>query len=150
MQRRNFFRTLALGGATVAFSPIAKAADQLKPAAAKPDTNLKDAIAIPRTAHSMPGQYPGKVVKANHPACITDGKPSDAAANYPDIRIAATECQDENGSYINPEGKFYSEERIDKNHFFYVDVEGEYDACTGPCGTIPVPRPAPFRRCVIR
>lgn len=201
----------------MAFSPIAKATDQLKPAAAKPDTNLKDAIAIPRTAHSMPGQYPGKVVKANHPACITDGKPSDAAAyemlktamlhltgkdtlkeawlglvgpedviglkvnpiagkllstshavtqaivrqleeagisrsklviwdrrgadlkesgftaaNYPDIRIAATECQDENGSYINPEGKFYSEERIDKNHFFYVDVEGEYDAYTMP------------------
>lgn len=34
MQRRNFFRTLAFGGATVAFSPIAKATDQLKPAAA--------------------------------------------------------------------------------------------------------------------
>ena len=33
--------------------------------------------------------------------------------NYPDIRIIGTEYTDENGSYINAEGKFYGEERID-------------------------------------
>ncbi|MBS1322016.1 MAG: DUF362 domain-containing protein, partial [Parabacteroides sp.] len=52
--------------------------------------------------------------------------------NYPDIRIIGTEYTDENGSYINAEGKFYGEERIDKEHYYFVDLEGEYDAYTMP------------------
>ena len=217
MKRRNFFRSIAAGGITAALSPIVKAAAPTGVAKEKPETNIKEAIAIPRTPHSMPGKYPGKVVKANHPACIVDGKPSDIAAyemlksamlrltgqenlkeawlqlvgpddiiglkvnpiagkllstshavtraiirqleeagirrdhlliwdrreadlkesgftaeNYPDIPIMGTEYQDENGSYINAEGKFYGEERVDKKHYFYVDLEGEYDAYTLP------------------
>ena len=217
MQRRNFFRSLALGGAAAALSPIVKAAAPLAPAKEKPATNIKDILAIPRTKASMPGLYPGKVVKTIHPACIIDGKPSDTAAyemlessmlmltktdslkeawqqfvgpedviglkvnpiggkllttshavtkaiirqleeagisrdkiviwdrreenlqevgftpeNYPGIEIIGTECRDENGSYVNAEGKFYGEARIDKNHSFFVDVEGEYDAYTMP------------------
>ena len=50
----------------------------------------------------------------------------------PDIRIIGTEYTDENGSYINAEGKFYGEERIDKEHYYFVDLEGEYDAYTMP------------------
>lgn len=217
MQRRKFFRSLAVGGVTAALSPIVKAAAPLEPATEKPQTNIDEAIAIPRTAASMPGRYPGKVVKANHPGCIVDGQPSGeiayemlkeamlrlsgsdnlqeawlqlvgpedviglkvnpiagkllstshavtraiirqleeagiprdrlviwdrrevdlkesgfVAENYPGIRIVGTEFQDENGSYINAEGKFYGEERIDKNHYFHVDLEGEYDAYTMP------------------
>ena len=217
MQRRNFFRSIALGGVTAALSPIVKAAAPLIPAKEKPETNIKDALTIPRNDFSMPGKYPKKVIKANHPACIVDGKPSPAAAydmlescmlmltkqsnveqawlqlvgkddiiglkvnpiggkllstshavtqaiirqlekagiprkqiiiwdrreedlkeagftaeNYPGIEIIGTECRDENGSYVNAEGKFYGEERIDKNHYFYVDMEGEYDAYTMP------------------
>lgn len=217
MQRRKFFRSLALGGVTAALSPIVKAAAPLEPAKEKPQTNIDEALAVPRTSASMPGRYPGKVVKANHPGCIVDGQPSGeiayemlkeamlrlsgsdnlkeawrqlvgpedviglkvnpiagkllstshavtqaiirqleeagiprdrlviwdrreadlkesgfVAENYPGIRIVGTEFQDENGSYINAEGKFYGEERIDKNHYFYVDLEGEYDAYTMP------------------
>lgn len=53
MKRRNFFRSLALGGAGMVFSPIAKA---VPVADDKPETNLKDALAVPRTAQSMPGK----------------------------------------------------------------------------------------------
>lgn len=66
MKRRNFFRSLALGGAGMVFSPIAKA---VPVADDKPETNLKDALAVPRTAQSMPGKYPGKVVKVKNTDC---------------------------------------------------------------------------------
>lgn len=217
MKRRNFFRSLALGGASVAFSPIVKAAPAVHADKEKPATNIKDALAIPRNEHSMPGKYPGKVARTTHPGCIVDGQPSEGIAyemlrnsilnltgksnlkeawlqfvgpddviglkvnpiagkllstshaltqsiinqleeagiprkniiiwdrreadlkesgftpeNYPDIKIIGTEYPDENGSYINAEGKFYSEERIDKEQYFSVDIEGEYDAYTMP------------------
>lgn len=197
MKRRNFFRSLALGGAGMVFSPIAKA---VPVADDKPETNLKDALAVPRTAQSMPGKYPGKVVKVKNTDCIVDGRPSEekayemlktcmldltgasdlkaawlqfvgpedviglkvnpiagkllstshaltksivrqleesgisrrqiiiwdrrevdlreagfTAEQYPEIRIIGTEYQDENGSYVNAEGKFYGEERVDKS-----------------------------------
>ena len=218
MQRRKFFKSLAVGGAGAVLSPVIKAApaftnDEPK----KPDTNIADAMAIPRNQHSMPGKYPGKVVKADHPNCIVDGKPHEPAAyemlktcmlnltgetdlkkawlqfvgpqdiigikvnpiggkllstshavtksivrqleeagisrsklviwdrrqeqlddadfteaNYPGVSFMGTECYDENKSYISPEGRFYSEDWIDKEQFFYADVEGEYDAYTLP------------------
>ena len=77
MKRRIFFRSLALGGAGMVFSPIAKA---VPVADNKPKTNLKDALAVPRTAHSIPGKYPGKVVKVHHTDCIADGRPSEKIA----------------------------------------------------------------------
>lgn len=224
MQRRKFFRSLALGGLSAALAPVGKAvapvAETVLPTAADaniPDTNIGEALAIPRTACSMPGKYPGKVVRVNHPDCVVDGKPSEArvyemlkkticslagendpakawlqfvgpqdtiglkvnpiagkllstshalvrsvirqleeagiarehlliwdrreedlhnagftAENYPGIRILGTEYHDENGSYVNAEGKFYGEERVDKSPYFYVDLEGEYDAYTMP------------------
>ena len=54
------------------------------------------------------------------------------AENYPDIQFMSTERYDENKSYINSEGKFYSEEWIDKNQFYWADIEGEYDVYTMP------------------
>lgn len=217
MKRRNFFRSLALGGLSAAMAPVAKAVPSLTQTGEKPATNIKEAMAVPRKECSMPGRYPGKVAKASHPGCIIDGKPSAGVAyemlktcmlrlsgkenlkeawlqfvgpddviglkvnpiagkllstshaitqsivrqleeagisrknliiwdrrevdlkesgftadNYPGIRILGTEYQDENGSYINAEGKFYGEERIDKTHYFYADIEGEYDAYTLP------------------
>ncbi|MDH6304785.1 hypothetical protein M2459_001522 [Parabacteroides sp. PF5-5] len=219
MQRRKFFRSLAIGGAGAVLSPVIKAApaplvsqDRVKPA-----TNIADAMAIPRNANSMPGKYPGKVVKADSPDCIVDGKPSEKAAyemvkscmlnltgetdlkkawlqfvgpedvigikvnpiggkllstshaitqsivkqleeagisrskliiwdrreeglddadfteaNYPGIQFMSTECYDENKSYINSEGRFYSEDWIEKEQFFYAEVEEDYDAYTLP------------------
>lgn len=77
MQRRNFFRSIALGGVSAALSPIVKAAPLAHTAKEKPATNVKDALAIPRNQHSMPGRYPGKVARATHPGCIVDGQPSE-------------------------------------------------------------------------
>ena len=48
MKRRNFFRSLALGGASVAFSPIVKAVPVVQADKEKPATNIKDALAVPR------------------------------------------------------------------------------------------------------
>lgn len=217
MERRKFFKSLVLGGIGATVTPIMKAAPAFISNDTKPETNIKEALAIPRNSFSMPGKYPGKVVKVNHPNCIVDGKPSETAAydmlkacmlkisgetdlkaawlqfvdkkdiiglkvnpvagkllttshaltkatikqleeagipreniviwdrremqlhetgyteeNYPGITVTGTECQDASGGHYNSEGKLYSEDRIDKDHYFYADVEGEYDAYTMP------------------
>lgn len=219
MKRRNFFRTLLASGVGAAAAPVAKASEHplFSPNKEKPETNIATARNIPRTSQSMPGRYPGKVVKADHANCIVDGKPSEAAAyemlkqsmlnltgetdlkaawlqfvgpddviglkvnpiggrllstshavthsiirqleeagiarskiviwdrrqesledadyteaNYPGVQLMSTECYDANKSYISPEGRFYSEDWIDKKQYFYADVEGEYDAYTLP------------------
>jgi hypothetical protein len=52
--------------------------------------------------------------------------------NYPGITIRGTECKDENGSFYDAEGKLYGERNIDKNWYYWADVEEEYDAETMP------------------
>ena len=54
------------------------------------------------------------------------------AENYPGIAIMGTEQQDESGSFVDKEGKLYGERNIDKEWFYWADVEGEYDAETMP------------------
>jgi hypothetical protein len=205
------------GGTSIVAAPIIKAAPSMIQADEKPYTNIETAKAIPRTALSMPGKYPGKVAQVTHPNCVVDGKPNEAAAyemvknamlrltnesdlkkawlqfvgpddviglkvnpiggrllstshavtksiinqleeagiskeqiiiwdrrqeslddadynteNYPGIQFMSTECYDENKSYINSDGRFYSEDWIEKEQFYYAEVEGEYDAYTLP------------------
>ena len=62
-KRRNFFRSIALGGVGAALTPVAKAASSLASEKMKPKTNVKQALAIPRNEYSMPGKYPGKVAR---------------------------------------------------------------------------------------
>jgi hypothetical protein len=52
--------------------------------------------------------------------------------NYPGIKIAGTELQDDKGSFYDTEGKLYGERNIDKNWYYWADVEGEYDSETIP------------------
>ena len=80
MQRRKFFKSLALGGIGVAASPILKATPLFAPEDEKPGTNIKDALAIPRNENSMPGKYPGKVIRANNPNSVVDGQPVEQVA----------------------------------------------------------------------
>jgi uncharacterized protein (DUF362 family) len=54
------------------------------------------------------------------------------AENYPGIRITGTEQQDENGSFVDKDGKLYGERNIDKEWYYWADVEGEYDEETMP------------------
>jgi hypothetical protein len=51
---------------------------------------------------------------------------------YPGIAITGTERKDADGAWYNKEGKLYSEEMIDKEWFYWADVEGEYDDYTLP------------------
>lgn len=52
--------------------------------------------------------------------------------NYPGIAIRGTECQDEKGSFYDADGKLYGERNIDKDWYYWADVEGEYDSETMP------------------
>jgi len=54
------------------------------------------------------------------------------AENYPGITIRGTECQDSGGSFTDENGKLYGERNIDKEWYYWADVEGEYDAETMP------------------
>lgn len=54
------------------------------------------------------------------------------AENFPGIRITGTECKDSEGSFYNKDGKLYSEERIDKDWYYWADTEEKYDAETLP------------------
>ena len=82
MKRRTFFKTVAAGGLSTVLTPVIKATppETLKIAQDKPATNIADAMAIPRNKMSMPGIFPGSVVRVNHPACVVDGQPSEEAA----------------------------------------------------------------------
>lgn len=51
---------------------------------------------------------------------------------YPGISIKGTELQDEKGSFTDENGKLYGERNIDKDWYYWADVEGEYDAETMP------------------
>lgn len=52
--------------------------------------------------------------------------------NYPGIKITGTEQQDEKGSFVDKDGKLYGERNIDRDWYYWADVEGEYDAETMP------------------
>ncbi|HVN58751.1 MAG TPA: DUF362 domain-containing protein [Bacteroidales bacterium] len=52
--------------------------------------------------------------------------------NYPGIRIAGTEVKDEKGSFYDGEGKLYGERNIDKDWYYFADVEENYDSETLP------------------
>lgn len=54
------------------------------------------------------------------------------ADNYPGIKIWGTELQDENGAFYDSEGKLFGERNIDKDWYYWADVDGEYDAETMP------------------
>lgn len=76
--RRRFLSTLAAGTAAAAVLPhlgfIAKAGDD------KTATNIDDALKIPRTAQSLPGRYPGRVIEAYDASSVRDGIPDGGRA----------------------------------------------------------------------
>ena len=81
LHRRDFFR---MGGAAAGLGLLAgrvPAASQAapQPPPAKPATNVADALKVPRTGTSLPGPFPGRVVEARNPACVS-GPNVDAAA----------------------------------------------------------------------
>lgn len=52
--------------------------------------------------------------------------------NYPEIKITGTEQKDAKGGFRTKEGLLYGEKMIDKDWFYWADIEGEYDEYTLP------------------
>lgn len=217
LSRRKFFRSAAIGGIGAAFLPGLAVNAAMPQTEEKPATNIADALKYPRTASSMPGLFPGKVVKVHNDEAIEENVinggiahemiaqamlsltgakdlstawrkfvgPEDIiglkinpigakllstslevvrsviqqltqagiprehiliwdrremqiiecgidASSFPGIAIKGTEYQDDKGSFFDEEGNFLSEQRIDKDWYYWADVEGEYDAYTLP------------------
>jgi len=51
---------------------------------------------------------------------------------FPGVKITGTEIKDAEGSFYDADGVLYGEKMIDKEWYYWADVEGEYDAYTLP------------------
>ena len=51
---------------------------------------------------------------------------------FPDIAIRGTECKDDQGSFHDENGRLYSEDRIDRDWYYWADCEESYDEETLP------------------
>ncbi len=217
--RRDFVRMITVGGIAAAASPLLNQnliSGQAVPSP-KPATNIGDALKVPRSGISLPGKFPGRVVRSTNEKSIANGSPQvevlDAMlrkslltltgaptlrhawhefvteqdvvglkvnpvagktlstspellhviirqlvdsgiakeriviwdrrefelheagftpGNFPGIRITGTEQKDAKGSFFDASGKLYGEKMIDRDWFYWADVEESYDAETLP------------------
>ncbi len=72
--RRNFFRLLAAGSMGAGLSPTMAAKPANITASEPTATNIADALKYPRNENSMPGRYPGRVVKIVDENSIVENK----------------------------------------------------------------------------
>ncbi len=90
LNRRHFFRLAGAGSLGLSLSSLKINASEAKPADEKPSTNIPDALKYPRGKWSMPGLFPGKVVKVDCDHCVTNDEPDETAA-YEMVGRAMTE-----------------------------------------------------------
>jgi uncharacterized protein (DUF362 family) len=82
MDRRKFFKTVGLTGAGITLAPLIKTTSFAGTIfSEKPDTNINDALKYPRTADSMPGKFPAKVIQLMNEKSVEEGKFNKAAIN---------------------------------------------------------------------
>ncbi len=80
VNRRSFLKVGgAVGAGLLLGKPPVWADGEEKPS--KPATNIKDALAFPRTKDSLPGHFPGRVVQVHEPGAMVDEKPVAEAIN---------------------------------------------------------------------
>lgn len=75
LNRRNFLKLSGVATGIVLGTPALWAADQEK-TKEPTQTNIDDALKIPRTETSLPGPFPGKVVEVVDPQAMPDNKPN--------------------------------------------------------------------------
>jgi uncharacterized protein (DUF362 family) len=82
--RRDFFKLAALGGLGASIlSPLmmkSSVANTITGEGDKVKTNIEDALAYPRNENSIPGKYPGTVVRVNNEKSVVEGEPQDEEA----------------------------------------------------------------------
>jgi len=113
VSRRGFIQAAAASAAGLALAGTASSQDRPadhKPpaqAAAPIKTNIDEVKGIPRTAASMPGRYPGRVVRVSAPGASTGGK-IDGAKAAEAVRIGMTGLTGESdmgrafGQFVSP------------------------------------------------
>lgn len=75
VSRRDFLRYSAIGAGAVLGTPRLWAQEATRHAPpAKPKTNVAEALKVPRTKHSLPGAFPGRVAHVQNDKAISDGK----------------------------------------------------------------------------
>ena len=88
--RRTFLRMSAMGAMAAGMMPCLRAASSHFFSEDKPLTNIDEAMKHPRLPHSMPGKFPGQVVKVFHGGSVVQNQP-DAKAAYRMIENAMLE-----------------------------------------------------------
>ncbi len=77
LTRRNFLKvgTVASAGLALGTPPLWAQENKKDAQPSRPKTNLDDVLKLPRTKHSLPGLFPGKVVEVHHPQGMVNEKP---------------------------------------------------------------------------
>jgi len=80
--RRDFIKVGTVAGAGLVLTARSLLAAQQSPMPQeKPSTNIQDALAVPRTATSLPGPCPGRVIEVADEEAMADGRPNAAVVN---------------------------------------------------------------------
>jgi len=74
MNRRELVQTLAGCTAAASLMLAAPGCRKAKEAVPEVETNIADFLKVPKTPHSLPGPFPGKVVKVTDPRSLVDEK----------------------------------------------------------------------------
>lgn len=77
IKRRDFLKIGGAVGAGLVLGTPSLWAEEQQRAEVPPriKTNIDDALKVPRTEHSLPGPFPGKVVELHNPKAMVEGKP---------------------------------------------------------------------------
>ncbi len=81
--RREFCKIFAAGSVAGAVTPrlLPSVYGQQTDPPEKPATNIDEALQVPRTANSMPGKYPGRVVELYHSQSVVNNRPDSAVVS---------------------------------------------------------------------
>ncbi len=81
MGRRDFLKAGTVASAGLVLGNPAIWARNRQNQTERIKTNVSDVLKIPRTVHSLPGPFPGKVVEVHDPSATTDDKPVPESVN---------------------------------------------------------------------
>jgi len=78
LNRRQFLKAGSFAGAGIILGTPKLWAQDQKKKSDKPQTNVKDVLNIPKTKHSLPGPFPGRVIEVKNEQVLKESKPDPA------------------------------------------------------------------------